>query len=414
MKKKIQKSILLIILSLLFVVSVVVLAACDNEKDPNAIVEGKGNTVKVVLDSIKSGTHDYRLKPGSPIPEPGKTEGTTAPVAEGFIFDGYYEGTLDSNGNVIYGDKWDFSRKVSQDMTLYGKWLIQYKIRVNFVLDGKVQAQFEDVYVPNNVEQLTSIREISWSGNTFLQLYEDNECKQELEISTERPFKHGCTQEEPVREIYAKFMAGVWRLVKAATDLRTVNTNTNIYLLNDIDMATLANSEGYSNVTIPAEYKGTIDGNGYTIKNLNFYRKGTTGSNRESNYCLGLFSTLSGATIRNITFENCTVTGSVGQLLTQVGQEYFYGFLAGQAKNSVLQDIKFVNCTLNPLQFEIRNLTPEKEAEERTKIVQDSFIGEIDNNCQVKNVTTDGIQLGTLTTSNVVALIPETSKYKFC
>lgn len=385
--KKTFRLILLLILSALLATSVIMLAACNREEDPAEFVEGQGNTIKVVLnstldplvkdsvDKISNGYIDYRLKSGSPIPEPGKTRNTTAPVAEGYIFEGWYECRITPDGTVVYvsNEKWDFNTKVTESVTLYGKWLIQYKIRINYLLNGEIK-QHEDVNVSGNAAQVNSIKEPSWTGNTFIQMYEDEACSKELTVSASNPFTHGCTQENPIREVYAQFMEGRWELIRNATDMRTISEGSNLYFFDDVDLSTLANKDGLTGITIPTNFKGTIEGNGHTISNLNFVREGTTGTAKPSNFCLGMFSRLNGATIRNVTFKDCTVQGVVKQL----SDEYYYGFIAGQTMGEcTFENITFDNCTLKTLLFDVPGgLTPEKEAAEREKIEDGVYVGD--------------------------------------
>lgn len=376
MKKKFSLRLLLLLsLALLFVASVVVLSACNQDEDPFEFVAGQGNTVQVVLDSLKNGVIDYRLKPGSPIPEPGVTKDTTAPVAEGFLFDGYYEGTINDDGEVEYGEKWDFSRKVDKDTTLYGKWLIQYKIRVNYILNGQLQDRSESTNVSGNAETVNTIKQPVWQGNTYVQMFLDKDCTEPLVVSKDQPFAHGCTQEDPVRDVYAQFIEGSWTLVRTASDLTTINGGSRLYLMNDIDMSSL-NQDGVTKMSAAESFSGVIEGNGYTISNMHYYRQGATGTGYTS-YCIGLFAQINGATIRNITFENCSVSGSI----RKQSPEYMYGFIAGrtlvgteQHRESTFENISFVNCELKPLEFNILGVS-DIEAE-RDKIEQNFFIGD--------------------------------------
>ena len=54
------------------------------------------------------------------------------------------------------------------------------------------------------------------------------------------------------------------------------------------------------------QFKGTFDGHGYTIKNLNVDASKQTGAN----YSSGLFGWLNNATVKNLTVENATVAGN--------------------------------------------------------------------------------------------------------
>lgn len=398
MKKRL-KTLCLACLTLILLLSVTILVACNDEIDPNEFVTEQGNTVQVILDSLQdplikdgvdkvtNGWLDYRIKPDSPIPQPGVTPNTTAPVLAGFIFDGYYEGEMNDDGTVTYGEKWDFTRKVSEPMTLYGKWIIQYRIRVNFVLDGVLQNRSEDVLVVDNTETVTSVKDPSWSGNTFVQIFTDAECTEPLIASNEQPFTHGCTQDNPIREVYAQFIEGSWTLVKTASDLKTINPGSRLYFMNDIDMSSMFSDEkGFTDISVSESFSGVIEGNGHTISNLHYFREGSKG-NSYTSYCIGLFAQVTGATIRNITFENCSVSGSIQ--FQNINGEYLYGFIAGRAtkgndpttntpKECVFEDITFVNCEceLKLLQFNIPLLTPEQNEAEKAKVEHNFFIGQ--------------------------------------
>lgn len=343
------------------------LVACNEEEDPNEFVQEQGNTVQVILDStadplikdkadkMSNGTIDYRLKPGSPIPEPGVTKNTTAPTLEGYLFVGYYEGAVGDNGVLYYGNKWDFSTKVSSDMTLYGKWVIQYKIRINYVLDGTLSEEYEDVGVLNNAASVSTVKTPSWAGNTFVQMYRDAACTDELVVSSTQQFEHGCDQDNPICNVYAKFISGVWTLVRTANDLKSVSAGARLYLLDDIDMSSLNDADGYTQWSLPNDFIGTIDGDGHTISNINYRRVGTNiATGPATNNHFGLFGRINNATIKNITFDNCTVEGVVNRQ----SAEYFYGFIAGREMGEcTLDNISFVNCTLKQLNFAFSGYT---------------------------------------------------------
>lgn len=391
-----SKWLILIVLVLVLVTSVTALVACKQETDPNDFFQQKGNTIQVILDSrmdplvadsaskISNGYIDYRLKPGSPIPEPGGEDADPElmdkgkrPILTGYIFDGYYEGVLNDDGTVTFGDRWDFSRKVTESMTLYGKWFIQYKIRINYVLDGVVQPNdFKEVSVADNNPTIMSISTITWANHTFMQLYRDAECREELTISRTQPFEHKCTQENPVCNIYAKFIDGDWLLVRNATDLTRISAGVNLYFMDNIDMSELNSDDGRTIITVDEEYIGTIEGNGYTISNLHFKREGKrTLPIDYTTYSLGLFARLNGATIRNITFKDCSVTGVINRQNSE--GYYLYGFIAGSVTGEcTFDDVKFDNCELRAMQFNLPLLSAEQIEAERGKIETKLFVGE--------------------------------------
>lgn len=365
---KTSKKLLLALCVALLVVSVALLAACKEEEDPYQYVQDRGNTVRVLFDSVKAGVTDYRIKPGSPLPEPGVTQGVSKPIAEGFVFLGYYKGTKNADGEVVYGDKWDYSEKVYEDMTLYGKWEIQYRLHINYVMDGEISDQDSYSTVEGNAAEVTSIVQPSWQGNTFVRLYTDEDCTQPLTVSAQQPFEHGCTQEHPVRELYALFISGKWRLVEKASDLRTVAPGDRLYFMNDVDMSEL-NDGDYTEVTMPTVFGGIIEGNGHTLSNLHYLRENALGTGTSSS-CVGLFAQLSNATVRNITFKDCSVQGSI---VNNLPQNYYYGFMAGEAiGDCVFENIIFDNCIRKPLQFKSA-FDAEKEL---AKVIENVFVAE--------------------------------------
>ena len=75
-------------------------------------------------------------------------------------------------------------------------------------------------------------------------------------------------------------------------------------------------------------FRGTFDGNGYTIKGLNYERQLFVPAPDT-----GLFAWTDGATIKNINFEDA-----------YVGADYRGGVIVGCAQNTRLEHIKLVNC----------------------------------------------------------------------
>ena len=189
-----SKKIALIALVVICVACLFTLAACA-EETPEDFVNAQGNTVKVVVDDMNGTIHDYRLKPNSLIPEPGVTKGVKEPVKADYVFQGYYLGTKDSQGNVAYGEKWDFSTKVNSEVTLFAKWDIQYVIRINFVLNGSVVSdKYDTMKVSDNADHVTSIKEPTWLNNTFVEMYSDAAMTNVLNVTRENPFVHGCSR----------------------------------------------------------------------------------------------------------------------------------------------------------------------------------------------------------------------------
>lgn len=346
-----KKKIALIALVVVCVACLFTLTACGDE-NPLDFVTGQGNTIAVYYDEMMGNDPVWwQIKEGSPLPEPGVTPNVKKPERQGYVFLGYYQGTKDqATGEVTYGEKWDFSTKVSQSVTLYAKWEKQYTIHINFVLDGQVvEGKGESMIVANNASQVISIKEPSFTGNTFVEMYSDAALTNVLDVSSANPFVHGCTQQNPTVEVYAKFIQGSWTLVRTANDMRNISAGSRLYLLNDIDFADKNDAAtGLTSISINrGTFTGAIEGNGHVIKNLHFLAVGTKDTKASANN-FGLFSKVKDASITNVTFENCSVVGEINR----ENAEYFYGFLAGSAEgNCTFSNITLKNCQVKPMTF---------------------------------------------------------------
>ena len=74
-------------------------------------------------------------------------------------------------------------------------------------------------------------------------------------------------------------------------------------------------------------FRGTLDGDGHIISNLDILVKDT----KESSFA-GFFGTLEGATVRNLAIEDCTINSETAGGL-------YAGVIAGKMKNSLIEDV---------------------------------------------------------------------------
>lgn len=379
-----MKKISITVLSMILLTVCLLFTACKSDFDLEEWINSEGNTVKVTINCMDGETPDsstsidYRVKPGSPIPNPGVTENTTAPTREGYILEGYYLGTEDGNG-VTYGSRWDFATgRANEDLTLYCKWEVQFVIRIVHVIDGVAQEDsYTDVDVLNNQPEVTSLPNPMWTNHTYLgSVYTSETCNEEdlLTVSNDNPFVHGCTADNPVREVYAPFIEGNWTLVRTAKDMRTVSPGSSLYLLADIDFADMTDEDGYTSVSITSSiFSGKINGNGHTISNLNYFVEGARTAGTDS---FGLFSRLKGAEIKDVVFKDC----SVSVRINRTANEYFVGFLAGQCdETTILTNVTFDNVTVKSVEFSFAR-DDESKAEEMEKTVLGEIFGQDERN----------------------------------
>ena len=110
--------------------------------------------------------------------------------------------------------------------------------------------------------------------------------------------------------------------ITTAEELKNINSNLSAYyrIENDIDMSGI-DFEPIGNESDGA-FTGTLDGNGFTIKNLNLEKEG--------NKYVGLIGCLEG-TVKNIKLENVVVNGKSAR---------YVGAVAGYVEENALVD----NC----------------------------------------------------------------------
>ena len=115
--------------------------------------------------------------------------------------------------------------------------------------------------------------------------------------------------------------------VYTVDDWLSIDVGDTVLLMNDLDFG------GVDYRPIPL-FSGTLDGQGYTIKNLTI---NLSEESLEPN--VGLFGQLSGASIRNLNVDRLTIDAPIE--LVSVGS------IAGRALNSTLENIAITNTELN-------------------------------------------------------------------
>ena len=153
------------------------------------------------------------------------------------------------------------------------------------------------------------------------------------------------TEEEAIVEGYTT----VHTAQELKEALRTNDANCKVMLFADIDLSDLEEVDG-SNWTAVSNFRGTFDGNGFTISNLKI--------NKPNTYFQGLFGSTYAATIKNVTLENVDVTGDqiIGGLVAHcnsstvencsvsgnvTGNQNVGGFVANNLNSSTITNCSF-------------------------------------------------------------------------
>lgn len=310
-------------------------------------------------DRAREELHQY-VQPGSIVVRPGDNNYSgPAPVREGYTLGGYWTGSKDGEGNITYEKKWDFGKdKVSGNLTLYAKWLENYKLTVHYGENYSLSAEFE---VSQNEDGVPSpVSEPSLVGYTALAYYADRAAAEEggadgenaLSFPYTAPFSEG----EPRVEVWANTLEGEYTVVRGRQDFR-LYAGTNIYLLADIDF------EGAA-VDFPDAYNGTFLGNGHKLSNFTVTRNS---SNTNGDTYFGLFKALGGtAVLDDVTFENFTL--NITLINSRSNFHYVVGALAGQADSG---------AKLNKVEL-VGTLNCSVIAEKLEETVAEPFLGEAD------------------------------------
>lgn len=158
--------------------------------------------------------------------------------------------------------------------------------------------------------------------------------------------------------------------VYTVDDWLSIDVGDTVLLMNDLDF------DGVDYRPIPL-FSGTLDGQGYTLKNVSINLSESSISN------VSLFGQLSGASIRNLNVDRLTIDAPIEMVSV--------GSIAGRALNSTLENIAITNTELNSgfnaggLIGTIEPLDPWAEVLEpnEVQINQTSFNGMIKGGFQV-------------------------------
>lgn len=122
-----------------------------------------------------------------------------------------------------------------------------------------------------------------------------------------------------------------YTIIKTAQDLQNIKNNLSgkYILMNDIDLSSISNWTSIGSSS--AAFKGELNGNGYTISNLNISESSQTQN--------GLFGYTNGAIIKNLFIDNANV-----DINTTSGGA---GIVVGQATNSTISNVHVSNSSVS-------------------------------------------------------------------
>lgn len=323
-----MKKTKLLIALLITVLSVLTLAACGSS---SSHPYDSGYTVEITLNA-NGGMMDsreiryYFAQPNSLILEPGNKQASAAalaaPTRTGYVLTGWYRGTADEDGNVTLKEKWNFeSDRVSESMTLYAGWdhSPAFVVNVPNATGGYDQTAYY-VSEGSTIYQ-SNLARPKRDGYTFVRFVD------ERGEPIDFPLTHNGGNERNEILIYTEWLEGEYILITTAAEFRPSGSN-NYYIMSDLDFTG-------RRWTVPANFTGTIEGNGKTISGIDL---SVTARRGDSGY-YGLFGRMNaGASVSNLTVEaNVTV---------EMGDATSTGICVGMLAGVMNEQAKFENVVL--------------------------------------------------------------------
>ena len=272
------------------------------------------------------------------------TNGTIpTPTRSNYTLLGWYEAETDDNGNplkdettgevVLKKQAFDFKYRLQDgdDIVLYAKWQRNEAVNVYLICDEMDTPFVVDGVTLNNKDFLKSYNYQSnnqrpmpgstptVAGYTAFDFYMDEACTQKVAWPLVRDRDGDC-------KIYLKYIKGDWTILRDAESVQAMFTSTatrNYYLANDIDC------DGET-MKASSTFNSNLQGNGYTIKNLNV----SAGSIKDMS--VAMFGKLGAkAKIENVTFENVKLSCSLATDVHAEAYLFFSSTVSGATISSV-------------------------------------------------------------------------------
>ncbi len=261
--------------------------------------------------------------------------------------------TEESSDGTVYHfneeDLWDFSadrisneNTTDQNLTLYARWADNPSI--NFLdatnPEGDTLLKWS-ISVGSELKRPTST-EPKKAGFTLIDYYKDPECTVKFEfdqVIEEDDIDYSNGGKAQIN-IYCKFIEGEMTRVKTVGQLKAIadKPEGHYILANDIDLS--------KEKWIPIDnFNGVLDGNGYSIKNLNLTVKNRVSgiaAKKAEEVSFGLFSKLEGAKINDLTLKDINIV-----IDKSSNVKVCVGGLAGRTKKTTIENCTFDGITIS-------------------------------------------------------------------
>lgn len=267
-------------------------------------------------------------------------------IRTGYTLEGWYTKKTGEGDQVSYEDKWDFEtdKVTASGVTLYAKWkkdiTYTYEVCYKDEQDGSVHALGS--YEVNEGDTFNTYY-ATYFGNKRFGYTALEGLYNEQDEPWDATFTHPGGEVDTAVRVFLHYIEGDYVLVDTPRKLMA-SKNANLYLTCDIDFEGAAFS-GFG------DYKGIIQGNGYSIKNFTLsYDNSKNGlisdpdlSTEGGLLCISLFRSLKGATVSDITFSDFTIDIEAGYPGTKM---IFVAPLAVKMADSTLTNVTVTGATV--------------------------------------------------------------------
>jgi len=351
-----------IITVFLLLVCALCMAACTGDKNPYAVNDQQNFTVSVKYDAngglfttntsvivdsynlsqLPSSNGNTQLALRSP-DDPSRGNDAFAPVLNGYFLAGWYTECKEIDGQTVYSGRWDFATDrltvatngdytaAEPVLTLYAAWVPLFEIEFYDRASGELLDTLRynpttknEIAVPVWSTETGAIEMYDFpekKGYTFQGAYYD--AAGNNPVNTEFVANLGSvdlttgTGINTTTKLYVDWTEGEWyHIYNVDQFLDHAGLNGNYILHADLDFT----DKIWPTVLMYGNFAGRIEGNGYTIRNVNV----TQTNNSKTN--AGLFGQLTeSAAITDVTFENVSFTIKGGTRVMGTN----YGLLAG-------------------------------------------------------------------------------------
>ena len=377
MKSMKNKTFKLYILAVVAILTCIVISGCADSRTPYEINDSEGYTVSVKFDAnggifttntsviVDSFNPDEATEIALLSPDDAK-RGNDAfnAINNGHFLAGWYtERNEESDGSYTYSGKWDFeSDRVHVDstveykanepvLTLYAAWIPLFNIEFYNIDDSSLNGTYsfdpntvKEISVPCFNEETGAVDMFQFperSGYTFESVYYDDAATDK--ISTDTLIHPGVvdyekgTATDTSLKLYVEWKEGEWyHIYNVDQFLDNASVKGNYEIHADLDFT----DKNWPTSFMYGKFSGVINGNGYTLKNIDLEQ---TNNSKEN---AGLFGCLTEtAQINDVKFENVTFTMKAGT--RKVGS--CFGLFAGR----ILADAKINNVSITQSKLQI-------------------------------------------------------------